>query len=272
VRCFLALIAAVSAAATLDTTSPRQGDVIRITAAESASSARMNDRTVRLFRDGKNAFGLMPVPVLEKPGRYTLEILDGSGAVLEQHPVTVRDARFRRQNVVLGKTTIALKPAPGEMETMRAFRQTVTDTRHWDEPFAKPVPGCMTSPFGVLRYHNGKPTGGFHGGLDQRGPTGTPVTAVATGIVKVVRMWNIHGGTVAIDHGQGLTTSYLHLSSFATIEGATVRKGDVIGYTGTTGRSSAPHLHWTVSVAGVSVNPSQWVRVPPCAPARPKRR
>jgi murein DD-endopeptidase MepM/ murein hydrolase activator NlpD len=263
---------ALLAQLTLDTTTPRQGDVIRINAPAPAASARMNDRTVRLFAGGNNAFGLMPVPVLEKPGSYTLEILDTAGTIIDMRRVTVRDARFRRQNVVLGRETVALQPAPGEMETMRAFRQTVSDTRRWDEPFVRPVPGCMTSPFGVLRYHNDKPTGGFHGGLDQRGPTGTEVRAVAAGVVKVVRMWNVHGGTVAIDHGQGLTTSYLHLSRFAATEGAMVKKGDIIGFTGTTGRSSAPHLHWTVNVAGVSVNPSQWVRVPPCAPARTKRR
>ena len=106
--------------------------------------------------------------------------------------------------------------------------------------------GCMTSPFGVQRYLNGKPTGSAHAGIDQRSPAGTPIHAVDGGVVKIVREWNLHGRTVGIDHGQGLESIYLHMSKLAATEGATVKKGDVIGYVGSTGRSTAPHLHWTL--------------------------
>ena len=92
-----------------------------------------------------------------------------------------------------------------------------------------------------------------------------PVRAVADGVVKLVRTYNIHGGTVAIDHGQGLESMYLHLSKFAVAEGTVVHKGDVIGYSGSTGRSNAPHLHWSLYANGVPVNPGQWVAVKPCA-------
>jgi lysostaphin len=125
----------------------------------------------------------------------------------------------------------------------------------------------MTSPFGVLRLHNGKPTGNFHGGVDQRGAAGQSVKAPAAGIVKLVRMFNIHGGTVGIDHGQGLITLYLHLSRFAVKEGQQVQKGDLVAYVGSTGRSNAPHLHWGIYANNVPVNPLQWLKLPPCAPA-----
>jgi murein DD-endopeptidase MepM/ murein hydrolase activator NlpD len=94
---------------------------------------------------------------------------------------------------------------------------------------------------------------------------------VAGGTVKIVRAWNIHGGTVGIDHGQGLQSIYLHMSKFATAEGAVVKKGDVIGYVGSTGRSTAPHLHWSLYANGVPVNPRQWVQLKACA-ARPATR
>ena len=80
--------------------------------------------------------------------------------------------------------------------------------------------------------------------------------------MKIVQAWN--GRTVGIDHGQGLESIYLHMSKFAVAEGVTVRKGEVIGYVGSTGRSTAPHLHWTLYVHGVPVNPADWVRVSPC--------
>jgi murein DD-endopeptidase MepM/ murein hydrolase activator NlpD len=123
----------------------------------------------------------------------------------------------------------------------------------------------MISPFGVQRLHNGKPTGNYHAGIDQRSPAGRPVRSVAGGVVKIVGQFNIHGGTVAIDHGQGLQSTYLHLSAFAATAGAVVKQGDVVGYVGSTGRSTAPHLHWSLHVNGVPVNPAQWVTLQPCA-------
>jgi murein DD-endopeptidase MepM/ murein hydrolase activator NlpD len=100
--------------------------------------------------------------------------------------------------------------------------------------------------------------------VDQRSPADRPIHAIASGTVKVARMFNIHGGTVGLDHGHGVTSAYLHMKRFAVDEGATVQKGDVIGYVGSTGRSTAPHLHWSLSVNGVQVNPRQWVALKPC--------
>jgi murein DD-endopeptidase MepM/ murein hydrolase activator NlpD len=244
----------------------RQGGTLPIHGPATAVSARMHGRTVRMFSQTEgDSFGLMPVPVLEKPGTYSLELLDKSGAVVATGSTQVMDGRFRKQNVVIGQSLAELKPSPGEVETVAAFRNTVSDVRHWTEPLELPVRGCMTSPFGVQRYLNGKPTGSFHGGLDQRSAAGTPVHAVAGGVVKIVREWNLHGRTVGIDHGQGLDSIYLHMSRLAVTEGATVKKGDVVGYVGSTGRSTAPHLHWTLYVNGVTVNPLDWVKVAPCA-------
>ena len=231
----------------------------------------MNDRTVRLFRqaDG-SSFGLMPVLLDQKPGAYTLDLLDQGGATVATASVQVVDAHFRKQNVTIAPSVAELKPTPEETEMVAAFRNTVSDTRYWSEPLELPVRGCMTSPFGVQRYLNGKPTGSAHAGLDQRSPAGTPIHAVDGGVVKIVREWPLHGRTVGIDHGQGLESIYLHMSKLAAVEGATVKKGDVIGYVGSTGRSTAPHLHWTIYANGVAVNPLDWIQVAPCSPAKPR--
>jgi len=249
-----------------------QGEVLHITSPAAAASARLGDRTIRLFpqSDGTR-LGLMPVEIEAKPGKMPLEFLDAQGRVVHAGQVTIRRVRYREQNIALGKQQVELKPAPGEMETVRALRQTVTDQRFWREPLTPPLPGCMISPYGVKRLHNGKPTGNYHTGLDQRGAEGAPIHAVAAGVVRVVRMFNVHGGTVGIDHGQGVTSIYLHQSRFAVHEGATVKAGDVIGYVGSTGRSSAPHLHWNLQVNGLAVNPLQWMSIPPCGAAPPAR-
>jgi murein DD-endopeptidase MepM/ murein hydrolase activator NlpD len=214
----------------------------------------------------------MPVAADQKPGEYHLELLDRNGAVLTAAEVQVLDAHFRKQNVSIQPGIAELQPAPGESETAAEFRKNVSDVRYWSEPLVLPVAGCMTSPFGVRRYLNGKATGDYHGGLDQRSPAGTPVHAVAGGVVKIVRDWTLHGRTVGVDHGQGLESMYLHLSKFAVAEGATVHKGDVVGYVGSTGRSTAPHLHWSLYVNGVPVNPLEWVQARSCAAAKPPAR
>jgi murein DD-endopeptidase MepM/ murein hydrolase activator NlpD len=71
-------------------------------------------------------------------------------------------------------------------------------------------------------------------------------------------MFRLHGGTVGLDHGQGVTSSYIHLSKTAVKEGQVVKQGEVIGYVGSTGFSTAPHLHWGLYVHGSPVNPKQW--------------
>ncbi|MBI5085575.1 MAG: M23 family metallopeptidase [Acidobacteria bacterium] len=244
----------------------RQGDVIRV--AGPGEKARMNGRTVRLFEqtDGSR-LGLMAVPATEKPGEYTLQVMDGGGNVVRSESVVVKDARFRKQNVVIGKETAALAPSEEETRLVRAFLAAETERRYWAEPLKLPLPGCMISPYGVERLHNGKPTGNVHGGWDQRGAKGTAVRAVAAGVVRIAKMFELRGGTVGIDHGQGLETMYLHMSGFAVAEGAEVKQGDVVGYVGSTGRSTGPHLHWSVFANGVAVNPAQWVRVGACAAA-----
>jgi murein DD-endopeptidase MepM/ murein hydrolase activator NlpD len=268
----LALYFLLLAADVSPTTAP-QGGVIRVHTAGVDQTARMNGRVIRLFpqNDG-GSFGLMPIPALEKPGAYDLHIVGKDGAVVESTSVTVRDAHFHSQNIILNEQLSELKPAPGETEEATAFRNAVSNDRYWTEPLIAPVTGCVTSPFGVRRLHNGKVTGDYHAGLDQRSPNGGPIRAVTGGVVKLVREWRLHGNTVAIDHGQGVESIYLHMSKFATHEGAVVHQGDVIGYVGSTGRSTGPHLHWSLYVNGVPVNPTLWIQMQECAPGAKKAR
>jgi murein DD-endopeptidase MepM/ murein hydrolase activator NlpD len=246
----------------------RQGETLKVTSDKTAHSARLHGRTITLFpqEDGRT-LGLMPVPVLEKPGAYQLEFLDEKGAVLHSEPVTVTNAHYPRQNIVIAPSIAGLKPSPGEQETVTDFRKTVSSVRYWQEPLHAPEPGCLTSPFGVMRLHNGKPTGDYHAGVDQRGAAGTPIHPVAAGVVRIVKPYNLRGGTVAVDHGQGLESIYLHMSSFAAKEGDHVTPDSVLGYVGTTGRSTGPHVHWTIYVHGEAVDPNQWMTLKNCPAA-----
>jgi murein DD-endopeptidase MepM/ murein hydrolase activator NlpD len=148
---------------------------------------------------------------------------------------------------------------------LKTFRENLSETRYWQDRFIEPVAGCMISPFGVRRLRNHKPTGDFHGGVDLRSPTGTPIRAAADGTVKIAQLITALGNMVALDHGQGVETIYMHMSKLAVEPGATVKQGDIIGYVGATGRANGPHLHWSVYVNSVQVNPGQWVKLTACA-------
>lgn len=94
-----------------------------------------------------------------------------------------------------------------------------------------------------------------HKGVDLAAPTGTPIYATADGIVGKAQWFSSYGLYIRIDHGADLETRFAHMSKLAVAAGERVRKGDIIGYVGSTGRSTGPHLHYEVRIAGVAVNP-----------------
>jgi murein DD-endopeptidase MepM/ murein hydrolase activator NlpD len=207
----------------------------------------------------------MPISVKDAPGTYSVEFLTQEGKSLGTAKFAVRATRFPSENVRLSPEIEGLRSTPEEIELLTNFRNGVTDTRYWHDPLSPPVTGCMTSPFGVKRMHNRKPTGEYHGGVDQRTPVGEPIRAVADGSVVFARAFHVLGSAVGIDHGQGLESMYLHMSNLVVGQGALVKKGDTLGYAGSTGRSSGPHLHWVLYVNGVNVNPAQWVKLQRCS-------
>jgi murein DD-endopeptidase MepM/ murein hydrolase activator NlpD len=251
-----------------------QGELLQVIGNSISRSARLNGRTIPLYPQSQigESLGLMPVPVLTKPGEYRLEWLDTQGAVLHAQTLVINNAHYPVQNIVLSKTLSALKSTPDEREEVSTFHTQESAVRYWSFPLQAPLQGCLTSLFGVQRLHNGKQTGGdFHAGLDQRGASGTPIHAVAAGDVKLAGQFALHGGTVGIDHGQGLKSIYLHMSKAAVKPGDHVQAGGVIGYVGSTGRSTGPHLHWALYANGEPVNPLQWVHLTPCVKPAPRR-
>jgi murein DD-endopeptidase MepM/ murein hydrolase activator NlpD len=112
-----------------------------------------------------------------------------------------------------------------------------------------PVNGPVTGSFGEAR------PGHMHAGIDISAPTGTPIRAAASGTVTLLGFTGGYGNYTCIGHGGGLSTCYAHQSGYATSSGASVSQGQVIGYVGSTGNSSGPHLHFEVRVGGAPVDP-----------------
>ena len=248
------------------------GQTLRITCPAEFTSVKLNERSAKLYLqpDGKR-FGLLAISVKDAPGTFSLLISRNDDGVPQSLPVVIRKTIFPSQNVKLSPEIESLHSTPEEMALLTSFRDAISETRSWEAPLQPPVSGCMTSPFGVKRLHNGKPTGEYHGGVDQRTPEGEAIRAVAAGTITFAKQFNVLGNAVGIDHGQGLESMYLHMSRLVVAPGVAVQRGDILGYAGSTGRSTGPHLHWVLYVNGVNVNPAQWVKLVPCSGAAKKR-
>lgn len=126
-------------------------------------------------------------------------------------------------------------------------------------PTLWPVVGRITSSFGErLDPFNGE--GAFHSGIDIATTYGSAVRAPADGIVLKAGYGTGYGREIIIDHGSGIETLYGHLSGFAVTAGEQVRRGQVIGYVGDSGRSTGPHLHYEVRIRNTPVNPHRYLR------------
>jgi len=128
-----------------------------------------------------------------------------------------------------------------------------------DAPSLWPVVGPITSSFGERQDpFNGE--GAFHAGIDISSTFGQAVRATADGVVLTAGLASGYGREILIDHGHGIETLYGHLSGFAVSSGEEVKRGQIIGYVGTSGRSTGPHLHYEVRIRNTPVNPHKYLR------------
>jgi murein DD-endopeptidase MepM/ murein hydrolase activator NlpD len=123
-----------------------------------------------------------------------------------------------------------------------------------------PVSGVLTDGFGVRQNPFSGKQFEFHKGQDISAPKGTSVVAVAEGTVKLARWMGGYGQAVIIEHGNGISTRYGHLSKIEVVAGQTIKRGEEIGQVGSTGRSTGPHLHFEVRVSEQAVDPTEYVR------------
>jgi murein DD-endopeptidase MepM/ murein hydrolase activator NlpD len=137
-------------------------------------------------------------------------------------------------------------------------------TRDWARvasgPTLWPVEGRITAGFGERTDpFNGE--GAFHRGVDISSPYGTRVIAPADGVVQYADFINGYGRAIIVQHGQGVSTLYGHLSGFGVSVGQIVHRGDTLGYVGISGRSTGPHLHYEVRIFNTPVNPAKYLRL-----------
>lgn len=213
-------------------------------------------------------WALAGVGVLTRTGPHDLYLtardeVGGVTTVTESVPVVA--GSFEVQNIYLSPEVSALLDpvlVRDEQQRVADVMDDFTPSPAWRGLFQVPLHGeiNVSSPFGGQRSYNGGPVASYHGGVDFEADEGTPVYAAATGHVVLAEPLRVRGNAIIIDHGMGVYTGYWHLSGIAVQAGQTVLAGDLIGYVGSTGLSTAPHLHWELQVNNVQVDPFQWTK------------
>ncbi len=189
-----------------------------------------------------------------------LEVRFGDGAV-ERRPLHLAKRAYTVQRIdglpsrQVSPDAAALKRITAEAAQIKAARRRVTARTYYRSGFVWPLTGIVTGVYGSQRILNGKPRSP-HLGVDVTRPEGTVIVALADGVVSLAAEdMFFTGKTLMLDHGQGLTSVYAHMSALLVKAGEVVRRGAPIGKVGATGRVTGPHLHYGVHLRGTGLDP-----------------
>ncbi|MEO3706605.1 M23 family metallopeptidase [Trichormus azollae] len=276
-RIFMGMLAAVPIALSLPAealqvqitpTAPKLGDtlsvIIDVDSQENIinPTVKVGEETYPAFPISPNKYrAFIPTTPLEKP-----EVRKVTVAADRQErnlAVKVSDRKFPVQRITLPPGKAGVQATEYELQQVKEFKALQTPEKFWNGVFLRPNKGRMTTTYGVRRYYNGKFANDYyHRGLDYAGAAGSAVVAPAPGQVALVgrvsQGFRVHGNVVGIDHGQGVTSIFMHLSRINVKEGDIVKAGQLIGGVGSTGASTGPHLHWGLYVNGKSIDPTSW--------------
>lgn len=214
------------------------------------------DRSLPVTDDGRFLLGL------DRDTPRTVElIIETSAGSRETTTLTVapRDWKVERVDGVPQRLVTpdpeTVKKIAADSRLMAAARAKVELTPFFDTGFIRPTQGRISGVFGSQRILNGSPRSP-HSGLDIAAPQGTPISAAADGVVSLANTeMTLTGQTVFINHGYGLQSLYIHMSTIHVEDGQRVQQGDVIGEVGMTGRATGPHLHFGITWFDTRLDP-----------------
>ncbi len=222
------------------------------------SSYTFNGKTLLVTTiDGKTS-ALVGIPLSSKPGEHYIEIRDLNS--LQKKFFRVEDKQYTTQHITI-ENKRKVNPYASDWDRILAEKERKNIARNQyskqpvDVDFIRPVEGINTGSYGRRRVFNGQPRRP-HSGMDFAAPQGSPVLAPSAGRVIELGDFFFSGKLVYLDHGQGLISLFAHLSEIDVELGEQVKKGQLVGKVGATGRATGPHLHWSLGMNGSWIDPA----------------
>ncbi|MDD2367927.1 MAG: M23 family metallopeptidase [Sulfuricurvum sp.] len=236
------------------------GKSIIITLPSPAGVVSMNDLNISVLShplDPSKGIVILPIDYYTPSGEVNLTWIS-PGKIT---PLTLNVQSVPYPTETLSVDPAQVSPPPEALERIAreraeamAIYEHFTPIRYWNKPFIKPIDSIITSEYGSARTYNGS-LKSYHGGVDFRAKTPIPILASNDGIVVLTEERYYSGGTIIIDHGEGLYTCYFHLSRFDVNVGDYVKQGQPIALSGASGRITGPHLHFGIMVHGIQADP-----------------
>ena len=209
---------------------------------------------------------VVAIPLDTAPGSQPIKCEVATPGGWLELKITVVPHDYGVQKLTLPKSMVTpmrpetLKKIQHDRQLLRKVYASSGNRLLLARPVEPPLKAPLTSTFGLRRVLNGKPKSP-HGGIDYKAKIGVPVPAAADGRVVLAENLYYSGNLVIIDHGLDIFTLYMHLSKFNCRAGQSVSRGQIIGYSGRSGRVTGPHLHWGVKINGVFVDPLEFARL-----------
>ena len=227
-------------------------------------SGEFDGRPIHFFRVSNGLYhAISSVREDAGPGKYPLTLTAGGASF--RHKLTVREKKSRIQQLTLNPEKVFLSPQDEDRVKKENIRLSALWGKLtepvWEGKFTPPLDTPVSTPFGVVRIINHKKRS-LHRGVDYKARSGESIRAVNSGMVVLADELFYGGKTVMVNHGSGVYSIYMHLSEFMVQEGQRVKKGATIGLVGSTGRVTGPHLHISVKVQEMSVNPESLFSLP----------
>lgn len=225
-----------------------------------AQKITFDGKKVPLVLYAMRIVGFVPIDFNEKRLDHEVVVTFSNGTkVLKKIHLTPREKIEKPLGIpekLGGNTQSAAQTLVSNLEKENAVLNSIKSSTNqlWENSFHFPLSAIfVTDNYGYNRTTVGEKI--LHKGTDFRATEGTDVRAMNKGVVKIARTFTVYGNTVVIDHGRGILTFYMHLSKILVKEGDMVEEGIILGKSGMTGYAEAPHLHISVRIHGVSVDP-----------------
>lgn len=226
----------------------------------------LDNHNINFFKFPKKKdsyYALVPISYYKDLKKYKIIIsyIENEKKVFKGIPIEVIDGKYKSEVINVDNSKVTLneknkKRVSKEYKKAMKIYNTTSKTLYINDKFIYPLETKITSDFGKKRVYNGS-LKSYHSGTDYRAKVGTKIKSINNGKVVIAKDRFYAGNSIVLDHGNGIYSGYYHLSKMNYKEGDLVKKGDIIGLSGSTGRVTGPHLHFSFRIHGIQVDPLQ---------------